>query len=210
MTYHQTGIPTAGFGIAAAHEPVPASISIRCAAGYGQVRRAIPCGGWQSRRQGRRRHRANGTGSKEWRLETFLVAFPCHRFSRKLFAGRLAGKQKAFRLSCRLAEETKGKPLRGITPLCLRENSEARFTVQHGRCAASSAGFPALCLVLSGASLKVGSRLPLFVVALRRGESYQIKKESQEIFLDRLVSVFDTFQFSDQWSECPVPGSRQP
>lgn len=84
------------------------------------------------------------------------------------------------------------------------------FRVQCGRCAASSASFPALCLVLSGASLKEGSRLPLFVIALRRGKSYQIKKESQEIFSDRLVSASDTFQFSDQWSECPVPGSRQP
>ena len=127
----------------------------------------------------------------------------------KLFAGRLAGK-KAFRLSCRLAEETKGNPLRGITHLCLRENSEARSTVQRGRCAASSAGFPALCLVLSGAPLKEDSRLPLFIVAFRSGESYQIKKESQKILGGRLVSVSDTFQFSDQWSECPVPGSRQP
>ena len=64
----------------------------------------------QSRRQGRRRLRANGRGSKEWRLRTLLVVFSCHRFSCKLFAGRSEGKQKAFRLSCRLAEETKGTP----------------------------------------------------------------------------------------------------
>ena len=94
-----------------------------------------------------------------------------------------AGKKKTLRLSCPLAEETKGQKPSAVplffapaigdalirdTIISLHNNGRTRLhllIVQRSRCSASSAGLYALCLAPPGTSLKGRSCLLLCVFA---------------------------------------------
>ena len=93
----------------------------------------------------------------------------------------MAGKKKTLRLSCPLAEETKGRKPSAVplffapaigdalirdTIISLHNNGRTRLhllIVQRSRCSASSAGLYALCLAPPGTSLKGHSCLLLCV-----------------------------------------------
>ena len=95
----------------------------------------------------------------------------------------MAGKKKTLRLSCPLAEETKGRKPSAVplffapaignalirdTIISLHNNGRTRLhllIVQRSRCSASSAGLYALCLAPPGTSLKGRSCLLLCVFA---------------------------------------------
>ena len=134
------------------------------------------------RRQLRSGNQSRRKGGKEGRLGDFGVGFHDFYLLQMLSDG-WQEKQKTFRRSCRLAEETKGRKPSAVplffapesgdaltrdTIISLHNNGRTRLhllVVQRSRCSASSAGLYASCLAPPGTSLKGRSCLLLCVFA---------------------------------------------